>query len=218
MEFAKSQGDYDYYHLLSGVDLPLKTQTYIHSFFEKNRGKEFVGVSFSAYNEWDKEQKTKYYYLGEKYIKPNDIKGKIIRKMVFRFVSLQVKLHITRQYDVNLYKGPNWFSITDSFLSYVLQNKALILKRFSHTLCPDEIFLQTELMNSSFKDNVYDINDQFHSCMRLIDWHRGTPYVWQSKDFEELMRSDRLFARKFSSGDMEIVEKLLMTLRQQCTL
>lgn len=213
MEFAKSHGKYDYYHLLSGVDLPLKPQTYIHSFFEKNRGKEFVGVTFSAYNEWDKERKTKYYYVGEKFRRSNDIKDKIFSKFSSLFVRLQTILHITRRYDVKLYKGPNWFSITNSFLSYVLQNKYSILKRFNHTLCPDEIFLQTELMNSDFKGSIYDINDQFHSCVRLIDWHRGNPYVWQSKDFEELMNSDRLFARKFSSEDMEIVEKIYKSLR-----
>lgn len=208
MEFAKSHGNYDYYHLLSGVDLPLKSQTYIHSFFENNRGKEFVGVTFSADNEWDKERKTKYYYVGEKYRRSNDISYKILGKFSSLFVRIQCILHIKRRYDVRLYKGPNWFSITDTFLSYVLQHKASILKRFNHTLCADEIFLQTELMNSDFKDSIYDINDQFHSCMRLIDWHRGAPYVWHSKDFEELMNSDRLFARKFSSEDMEIVEKI----------
>ena len=40
---AYRRGEYSYYHLLSGVDMPLKTQNYIHRFFEKNAGKEFVG-------------------------------------------------------------------------------------------------------------------------------------------------------------------------------
>ena len=40
---AYRRGEYSYYHLLSGVDIPLKTQNYIHRFFEKNAGKEFVG-------------------------------------------------------------------------------------------------------------------------------------------------------------------------------
>lgn len=32
---AYRRGEYSYYHLLSGVDMPLKTQNYIHRFFEK---------------------------------------------------------------------------------------------------------------------------------------------------------------------------------------
>jgi hypothetical protein len=34
---------YDYYHFISGVDLPLKTQDHIHDFFDKHQGTEFVG-------------------------------------------------------------------------------------------------------------------------------------------------------------------------------
>ncbi|MCS2309259.1 beta-1,6-N-acetylglucosaminyltransferase [Bacteroides thetaiotaomicron] len=40
---AYRHGGYRYYHLLSGVDMPLKSQDYIHRFFEDNDGKEFIG-------------------------------------------------------------------------------------------------------------------------------------------------------------------------------
>ena len=33
---------YDYYHIISGADLPLKNNEEIDSFFEKNKGKEFI--------------------------------------------------------------------------------------------------------------------------------------------------------------------------------
>ena len=36
------QGVYTYYHLLSGADLPLKSQNEIHTFFERHAGKEFL--------------------------------------------------------------------------------------------------------------------------------------------------------------------------------
>ena len=42
-ETALSHGSYAYYHLLSGTDLPIKSQDYIHAFFQQNAGKEFVG-------------------------------------------------------------------------------------------------------------------------------------------------------------------------------
>lgn len=42
-ETALSHGPYAYYHLLSGTDLPIKSQDYIHAFFQQNAGKEFVG-------------------------------------------------------------------------------------------------------------------------------------------------------------------------------
>ena len=42
LESAFLSGDYEYFHLLSGQCLPIKSQDYIHSFFIKNKNKEFV--------------------------------------------------------------------------------------------------------------------------------------------------------------------------------
>ena len=38
------KGNYDYYHLLSGVDFPIKSNSYIKYFFLRNNGKEFVNL------------------------------------------------------------------------------------------------------------------------------------------------------------------------------
>lgn len=42
---AIGNSHYSYYHLLSGVDLPIKSQNYIHDFFDKNQGLEFIDYS-----------------------------------------------------------------------------------------------------------------------------------------------------------------------------
>ena len=34
LEEATKKGNYSYYHLISGVDLPIKSQEYIHDFFD----------------------------------------------------------------------------------------------------------------------------------------------------------------------------------------
>ena len=39
---AVKKDEFAYYHLLSGMDFPIKSQKYIHQFFEENAGKEFV--------------------------------------------------------------------------------------------------------------------------------------------------------------------------------
>ena len=44
-ETALYNGPYAYYHLLSGVDLPIKTQDYIHEFFQKHAGKFFLAAA-----------------------------------------------------------------------------------------------------------------------------------------------------------------------------
>ena len=36
----------------------------------------------------------------------------------------------------------------------------------------------------------------------------GNPYIWQLKDYDELINSNMLFARKFSSEHWDLVEKI----------
>lgn len=47
LELATKSGNYSYYHLLSGQDLPIKSQDEIHNFFASNYGKEVV-----QHNRW----------------------------------------------------------------------------------------------------------------------------------------------------------------------
>lgn len=56
-------GPYAYYHLLSGQDLPIKSQDYIHQFFEEHQGKEFVGINHGEEFEWDCRRKMMRYWL-----------------------------------------------------------------------------------------------------------------------------------------------------------
>ena len=44
LEAATKENHYQYYHLLSGLDLPIKTQDYIHSFFE-NEDRLYIGTA-----------------------------------------------------------------------------------------------------------------------------------------------------------------------------
>lgn len=49
--------------------------------------------------------------------------------------------------------------------------------------------------------------------MRLIDWSRGTPYVFKSIDREMLRETDMLFARKFDCTiDREIIDYVARSL------
>ena len=82
------------------------------------------------------------------------------------------------------------------------------MKRMKYTLCPDEIFVQTVAWNSPFKNHLFNLNDENMGNMRLIDWKRGNPYVWDQDDLTELERSEKLFARKFSSRNAAIVHEI----------
>ena len=64
-------------------------------------------------------------------------------------------------------------------------------------------------MNSNFRNNLfYDkMDNNYIACMRYIDWNRGKPYTWLADDFNELINSNYLFARKF---DCNIDNNIIM--------
>ena len=63
-------------------------------------------------------------------------------------------------------------------------------------------------MNSKFSDTF--TNDS----LRCIDWERGKPYTYRLEDYDLIMESDKLFARKFSEiTDSEIVNRIYNDLK-----
>lgn len=201
LETACKQGKYDYYHILSGVDLPLKNQNYIHTFFRENKGKEFLGFAKDLNNEEDILFKTQSYHFFTPYLKS---KNRLVRSFFYYLrnflLNLQHALGFKRKYPFILKKGCNWMSISHDLTLYLISKKHFILKEFKYIPCVDEIFIQSIVWNSKFKDNIYDIEDEYSSCMREIDWQRGMPYIWGQgdDDIKRLINSNKLFARKFS--------------------
>ncbi len=214
---AYEHSQYAYYHLISGVDLPIKSQDYIHRFFEQNAGKEFLGISTD--NLRDVEYKVTKVHVSTSFYKLNI---KWLRKFLFlidrtiAFAQHLVGYNVVKlDKDFSLSKGPNWVSVTQDFVAYLLTKEVECLRIFKHSVCPDEIFIHTVLHNSPFKDKLYDIDDEYTGCMRLIDWKRGNPYTFRKNDFQELMSSDRLFARKFDEKDLVIVNMIYEKLTEK---
>ena len=206
---AYRRGEYSYYHLLSGVDMPLKTQNYIHRFFEKNAGKEFVGY-YQGNISKEIDRKVCRWHLFPKSFKETE-GGLAVTKRVLRAgcVRLQSLLGIRRNKDINFRKGTQWLSISNELVGYLLQQQKEVRRVYTHTFCADEIFVQTICWNSSFRDRVYDMHDEGHGCLRMIGWKDNQLEEWKEKDFEILMNSEALFARKFSIRHIEVVDQIL---------
>lgn len=120
---AYRRGEYSYYHLLSGVDMPLKTQNYIHRFFEKNAGKEFVGY-YQGNISKEIDRKVCRWHLFPKSFKETE-GGLAVTKRVLRAgcVRLQSLLGIRRNKDINFRKGTQWLSISNELVGYLLQQQ-----------------------------------------------------------------------------------------------
>lgn len=78
--------------------------------------------------------------------------------------------------------------------------------KYRFTLCGDEFFIPSELGKSYLKDRIY-YDDKLLKC----DFDGGSnPRIYHLGDYDELISSGCLFARKFSYTDMHIVDKILI--------
>ena len=207
---ASKNGKYDYYHLLSGIDLPLKSQKEIHEFFKQNQGKEFIHFdTFSDPGELAKER-IKYYHFFTSKFNEEGFVSKVYSALHFRLVKLQKNLNVNRNKDVKIRKGANWLSITDDLVRYILSNREFIEKTFKYSYCADELFIQTLVFNSDFYNKLYLKKENYYrSILRFIDWDRGTPYIFEINDYDQLINSGYFFARKFSTQNgTELVDKI----------
>lgn len=208
-------GNYTYYHLLSGVDCITKPMEQFHTFFEDNYGKEFIHFQGKCVD-LNTENHVKYYHFLQQFshVSRFECINTIIRGIERVLIVLQKCMGINRWKDeMILQKGANWFSITRDLAEYVVAQENWIHKRFSYTLSGDELFLQTLVYNSDFKNCLYQpsFDNDYHQCSRYIDWHRGKPYVFTTKDVKEVMFSDMMFARKCTKELLSNLTKINST-------
>ncbi len=90
----------------------------------------------------------------------------------------------------------------DYINNFIKHNRAFV-NFFKFAVLPEEIFFQTVILNSPFKDRV--TNDD----LRYIRWPENSdhPLVLRKGDFEDIARSSGLFARKFDiTVDAEVLD------------
>ena len=213
LKTALENGPYEYFHLLSGADLPIKNQDEIHDFFSRNAGYEFVEYDSEIMDE-EYLERVKYYYLFQDVYGRNRKNPFLLALYVFDILFLKIqkvlKINRIKHCDIVWQKGPNWFSITEEFARHVIEYENWIYSTFKYSISGDELFLQTILADGDFAKKAYK-----GGCLRFIDWKRGKPYTYTIEDYEELMAADNyMFARKFSPDkDNEIIDKIYSTLK-----
>lgn len=198
---------FDYLCILSGDDMPLKSSGQIKKFFKDNKGKEFIGID-NKISSNSLKIRVKYKYKGFHYKKNKNIIEKITSNLQKR-LGLIEKNNIFEKLPT-LYKGPNWFCISYELCKYILEfleANSWYEEAFKQSLCADEVFFQTLIMNSPFKDKIYKYNevDDNHMALRYIDWKTGPEYprVLDESDFERIKQHENnncIFARKFNEG------------------
>ncbi|MFC4872876.1 beta-1,6-N-acetylglucosaminyltransferase [Negadavirga shengliensis] len=201
-----------YIHSVSGQHFPIKTAFEIKNFFHENAGKEFMEFFRLPTERWAHGglNRVEYYNLYDTFNSKTTTGFKAIKLALILQRLLRIKRKPLKDFPV-LYGGSAWWSFSAACLAYTVdyaESHPASMKRLEYTLCAEEMFFQTVIMNSPFKASV--VNDN----LTLVCWefrNGNSPATLDNSDFQNLMKSEKLFARRFDYP----VSKELMTLLKE---
>lgn len=186
---------YGFLHLISAQDYPLVHVNKIHDFFAANPRRQFLDILPEAELQRVITKITSFHFEDLR------LPGK------YKIAGLLNKILPARRHplDLEVYGGSLWWSLTQECAAWCLAyvNAHPELKRFyKRTWGGDEFIFQTIIMNGPFKNSVEN------NYLRYIDWSEGKahPKTFTSGDFDKIIRSGQLLARKF---DLEKTPDLL---------
>lgn len=185
----------DHVLVLSGQDYPIKPPREIAGRLAASPGTSFVHHYRLPTDAWGRERgglrRVERYWLE--------------RPRVF---GRRVRLPLWRRRlpdDLVPYGGSAWVGLAAQAARYLLRfvdDNPRVVRFFEHTLIPDELFVQTVLMNSPLRASI--VNEELHH----VDWSANevSPKTLTAADFQALAASDKLLARKF---DHHVDEEIL---------
>lgn len=200
---------YSHHHLISGVDLPLKNQDYIHSFFAQHQGKEFVGLHQRPMNS-HADRALHYWHPFTRSFRGSGCVFAIKRILRYLVVQTQFLLGIRRNTTIPFHKGGQWVSITRELIDYLLEQEDRAFTIFSRTFGADEYFVPTLIWDTPFMERLFDGTDESRGAMRYIGWRADGQLIdFTLQDLPALQQTEYLFARKFNSRDKAFLQEIL---------
>lgn len=186
-----------YYHFMTGQDILIKPLSIFFEKFEKDNELNYIDIHDFPHENWDEAkcyERYRYYHLFD-FI--NYRSSRVERKAESGFVFFQRLLGIKRSllpFDV-LKSGYGWFSLNRNAISIIFNflNSNINWKYINYTFAPDEIVFQSLLFNSNVKDTIVNDNLYFNKWSYN---NNGGPDTLQLSDFEDIIASNKMFARK----------------------
>lgn len=198
-EIRESGKDFKFINLISGQDYPLQCQHYIHDFLSKNQG-----TAFMNFEKFDPDWLEAFSRTNQYHFNDFNIPG------MFFFQRIVNKLMRPRVFPLGLTLAgrSTWFTLPSEHVYYILDfwDANPKLRNFSKfTWGSDEYLFHTILYNSKYRDNM--VNDN----LRFIKWEpeKVNPNTLTVNDYEEILASGKLFARKFDANTDEKILDLI---------
>lgn len=207
---ALKNNDADYFHLISGQDIPTKSIDDFKFFFEGNRGREFIEYGKFPRLEWEDGSFVRFQYY-----RPYDLfncKSYRGQNICNKIIGFQQKYHFVRRLPLQfkiLYGGSAWFSLSRDCVRYVInytKEHPSYYNRLKYTFAPDETYINTILLHSPFKSKIKNNN------LRYIDWtgrNNSFPSILNETDYQSIKKRKVFFARKIIlPTSQKLIDKL----------
>lgn len=195
---ATENGQYDYYHIISGTHFPLKKLSDIDAYYADKQGNNIMMPMDTCRAEIEMK-------MGKTHLFIHHLvdKKKWLRK-IYHFCWLCV-LHLQKKKvkDVSFVTGKasQWCSLTDEAAKAMVSSRELILKNYHRSFCCDEFFVRSFLELNKFPI-------AFDNNLCYIDFVNTAPRNLTEEDFPMLINGPYLFARKMSSSHMGLAKSL----------
>lgn len=194
LEMAKRNGPYSHYHIISGVHFPLKSQDYIHRYFEAKEDKSVLIPMMISKGEVEMKV-GKYHFFLSHLISKKPLVNKVYH-LLWR-LSLLPQRRMVRDVSFIHGKASNWCSLCENAVNDVLDAKENTLKRFRRTFCADEFFILSIVQENI----VYDNN------LLYVDFVNTTPRIIANKELRDLSESSPfIFARKINMTSLSRID------------
>lgn len=202
INYARKNGDYDFYHILSANTILIKPLDKVLSYFEANEDKNYLEMTPL---EGEYKKLIEPWYIYYHFLHLYDKKTNWGNQFDWYFCKLQKKMGIRRKLDYN-YKGLVYSHLNKGFVSYVfdyLDSHPSYFTNLKTCNIGEELFFQNIISGSLFRDSV--VND--HKI--FTKWTEGGVAKFLTEDdIDEIKNSDCLFARKYGPNSKSLITRL----------
>lgn len=225
--------DFDWVINLSGQDYPTQPLPQIEKFLAATKYDGFLeyfdAFSDSKHNSWgSREARNRYlynYWRSGVYIPPGSLQSKILNRLGLVIENAQSFIRTSWIYDCLMlgsiatstpfnknflcYGGSYYHALSRKCVQFLYEysrGNPDFVNYYRKTICPNESFIQTVLVNSGLFNLCND-------CKRYLDFSSpedsSRPRTLTSKDYSALIKDDIHFARKFDSAQDKLILDML---------
>lgn len=204
---------------MSGSDYPIKPRERLEAILRQDR--EYIQVDYEVSEQGESrfDRCANRVFLGDR-PSMNPRSG----HWLWRRIARRVEPWVRRRFppSTRIFYGPSWWSLTETAIRQIMDlvdQRPELVDWFRLTRSPDEMFFQTLLaMTDRWPFVAYQFIDHpeerqpHQAALHHVDWETPNPTlpkVLDDGDFDQLITSNALFARKFDESRSSVLRQRL---------